>query len=266
MAHVSGLFVYPIKSCRGTALPHLDITREGPRWDRVWMLVDAESRAATQSRYPSLAALNISLAGDELRVESPNLPSLFLSDHPKSNMTPFTARVGNDTVSVISHSPEADAWFSSYLKGAFRLVRLADHSPRVRQKSGYQESFQVALADSTPFLFASQTSLNDLCQRAGCSIPMDRFRANIIVDDLPPFDEDHWKHLRIGSVEFCAFFPCDRCGITTIDQHTGQRDKEPLKTLATFRRREGEVYFGVRAVHRGEGRIQMGDPVTITRE
>ena len=57
--------------------------------------------------------------------------------------------------------------------------------------------------------------------------------------------------------------PCIRCVTTTVDQATGLAGKEPLATLATFRRAEGGVIFGQNAVHERGGRIRLGDPVEV---
>jgi uncharacterized protein YcbX len=55
---------------------------------------------------------------------------------------------------------------------------------------------------------------------------------------------------------------CDRCAVTLTEPTTLERGKEPLRTLARYRRREGRTWFGVRMVPEGIGDIQVGDPVT----
>jgi uncharacterized protein len=49
--------------------------------------------------------------------------------------------------------------------------------------------------------------------------------------------------------------------LTTTDQATAERGHEPLRTLATYRRREGKVYFGQNVVHEGRGRLAVGAPL-----
>jgi uncharacterized protein YcbX len=52
--------------------------------------------------------------------------------------------------------------------------------------------------------------------------------------------------------------------VTTIDQATTVQGKEPLKTLATFRRLHGsKVMFGVNAIPLNEGRLRVGERVEI---
>jgi uncharacterized protein len=57
--------------------------------------------------------------------------------------------------------------------------------------------------------------------------------------------------------------PCGRCVVTTTNQDTGERGQEPLRTLATYRRRDGLVIFGQNAVHEGNGRLCIGDAVVL---
>jgi uncharacterized protein len=57
--------------------------------------------------------------------------------------------------------------------------------------------------------------------------------------------------------------PCARCVTTTADRETAERGVEPLRTLATFRRRNGQVMFGQNLVHRGNGRLARGTRVEV---
>ena len=69
-----------------------------------------------------------------------------------------------------------------------------------------------------------------------------------------------------GGVAFRAVKPCARCVIIATDQETGERarDREPLRTLAGFRRDDrGKVVFGQNLVPDGAGRIAVGDRVEV---
>ena len=50
----------------------------------------------------------------------------------------------------------------------------------------------------------------------------------------------------------------------SVDQQTGERGKEPLRTLATYREAEGEVRFGRNLLHASTGTVSVGDPVWVT--
>ena len=123
---------------------------------------------------------------------------------------------------------------------------------------------QVGFADGFAFLLISEASLEDLNMRLEDPLPMNRFRPNFVVRGCGPYAEDGWSRLRIGSVPFRVAEPCPRCAITTVDQETGTRGKEPLRTLATYRKFEGEVFFGRNLIHDTLGTVSVGASVEAT--
>jgi uncharacterized protein YcbX len=46
--------------------------------------------------------------------------------------------------------------------------------------------------------------------------------------------------------------------VTTIDKQTLERNKEPLKTLAAYRKQKGGAMFGMNAIPLNEGEIKVG--------
>jgi uncharacterized protein YcbX len=122
---------------------------------------------------------------------------------------------------------------------------------------------RVSFADAFPFLLISESSLTDLNSRLATALPMNRFRPNLVVAGGTPFQEDEWNRITIGPIAMRVVKPCGRCVITTTDQMTAERGKEPLRTLATFRRQDGEVMFGQNVVHEAQGQLRLGDPVVL---
>lgn len=103
----------------------------------------------------------------------------------------------------------------------------------------------LSFSNESQFLLASQSSMDALnaARRARCGdalpvqdIPIDRFRANIVVHGTESFAEDEWEVLCIGDQRFTVVGPCQRCQMVCIDQSTGERSAEPLQTLAHTRR------------------------------
>jgi hypothetical protein len=116
-----------------------------------------------------------------------------------------------------------------------------------------KEAPPVSLADEAPFLIASTSSLDDLNARlkarGKANVGMARFRPNIVVKGISPWEEDTWKRVRIGSLEFEVWQRCGRCSMTTIDRETLKRGPEPLATLSTFRERSsGQRNFGMHLI------------------
>jgi uncharacterized protein YcbX len=95
---------------------------------------------------------------------------------------------------------------------------------------------------------------------------MTRFRPSVVVElDEEPFAEDAWTNVRIGDVDFRLGEQCDRCAMTMIDPQSLAVGKEPLRTLARHRRRNGKTWFGIRLVPVTTGTIRVGDVVTCER-
>lgn len=159
-----------------------------------------------------------------------------------------------------------------------RLVGLSEHNSRyvlVNPKQGEEipQGLQprVSLADEAPFLLTTRSSLADLNKRLGKrnQVDMRRFRPNIVIDGFQPWEEDSFKRIRIGAVEFHVWQRCGRCTMTTIDRDSLERCGEPLKTLSTFREREnGQRNFGMHLIPvrpwelKGE-QIFVGDRVEV---
>jgi uncharacterized protein YcbX len=83
----------------------------------------------------------------------------------------------------------------------------------------------------------------------------ERFRANLVLDGLEAFDEDHLDEIVLdaegGPVRLKLVKPCSRCGIPNVDPATGEPGSEPGRTLAGFRadaRLGGAITFGMNAI------------------
>ena len=73
MAIVTGLFIYPVKSCGGIKLSEAHLLETGLAHDRQWMLVDADGRFVTQRTHPAMALIQTTLEGDVLRLRAPGM-------------------------------------------------------------------------------------------------------------------------------------------------------------------------------------------------
>jgi uncharacterized protein len=94
-------------------------------------------------------------------------------------------------------------------------------------------------------------------------VPMNRFRPNVVIGGADAYDEDAWRRIRIGDLTFRVVKPCARCSVVTVDQRTGRAGREPTRTLSTYRRRDGKVYFGQNLIPDAGGVIRVGDEVTV---
>jgi len=260
--YLSGLYVYPIKSTGGVALEASEVDERGLRLDRRWMLVDEAGQFMSQRRFPRMALIRVRIEPDRLVVDAPDMPSLEVPLQPRDAGLRL-ARVWDDLVEVSTVGEDADRWFGEFLDVGCKMVYLPEDSIRPVDPAYGESGDRVGLADGFPFLLISEASLDDLNARLERPLPMNRFRPNLVVGGCEPFAEDGWRALRIGPITFRVVKPCARCAITTVDQGTAATGKEPLRTLARFRRSGTKVLFGQNLIHDQAGTLRLGDPVEL---
>lgn len=260
MLTLTQLNIYPIKSCKGISLQTASLEGRGLRLDRRWMIVDESDRCITQREMPQLALVGVEVYSDRLSLTSPPMEELRVPLIQK-NVNERKVTVWDDTVLALDVGNEAAEWFSRYLGVKARLVYMPDDADRVASRKGF--SSQVSFADAYPLLLISEASLEDLNRRLDEPLPMNRFRPNLVVRGCEPYAEDSWRNFMIGDVAMHGVKQCGRCVTTTVNQSTGDKGKEPLKTLATYRERDGNVMFGVNLIHEGNGELRVGSKLTI---
>ncbi len=259
---LTGLNVYPIKSARGIALHESEVDSFGLRYDRRWMVVNPSGEFLSQRTYPRLALITPEIDGKTLRVTAPEMPPLELSLQPKETVRSRVAVWADFCPATWLGENPAD-WFSEFLDCACSLVHMSDTVVRPVNPEFAPPGTRVSFADGFPFLLISEESLADLNRRLAQPLPMNRFRPNLVVAGGNPYGEDEWQRIEIGSIPMRVVKPCGRCVVTTTDQTTGERGKEPIRTLATYRHRDGEVMFGQNVLHEQSGRLRVGDPVVV---
>jgi uncharacterized protein len=257
---VTGLFLYPLKSARGVEVQEVSVTDRGFAHDRRFMIVDSAGEFLTQRSHPSLCLVEVEIRGDVLVIAAPGAGRLEVPLVPTAGERRAVS-VWGDAVAALSLGRDAAAFFERFLGAPCELVYMPDTSMRPVDPDRPERGDHVSFADRYPVLVISEASLADLNRRLETPLPMDRFRPNLVVSGCDPFAEDAWGEVAIGEVVFHAAKPCGRCVITTVDQRTGARGKEPLATLATFRKQGGEVVFGQNLLLRGRGVLRAGDRV-----
>lgn len=261
---VSELYIHPVKGLKRIPLQSMKIDSIGPVDDRRWMIIDSENKFVSQRTHPILSLIRVALDQNKLCLQIPDQSEISIS-LAHSVSPEIQATIWRDTCRVVEVSVEASQALSQFLGVDCRLVRMAENKSRFvdQQYTLSQEAREVSFADGFPFLLTTQESLDDLNNRLESPIKMNRFRPNIVIQGTSALAEDHWKTVRIGEVVFDLVKPCTRCTVTTVDQDTGERGKEPLKTLAKYRNTEKGIVFGQNAIHRSTGIIHIGDELVV---
>jgi uncharacterized protein len=261
MLKVSALYIYPVKSVAGVSLQEARVERRGFQNDRRWMVVDEKNRFISQREYPRLALVEARVEPSGLELQAPGMETVQVQ--PSQDRTRVTVQVWRDAVSAVRGSPEADEWFSRFLRIRCRLVYMPPDSVRRVDPAYARDHEEVSFADGFPVLLASEGSLRDLNTRLKEPVTIRRFRPNLAVAGTEPFEEDAWREIRIGSVRFRVVKPCSRCAVINVNPETGLSTTEPLRTLASYRTVNGKAFFAQNLIPMDEGVVRVGDGVDV---
>lgn len=271
---LSSVHFYPVKSMAGCAPGEAAVEPWGLAGDRRWLVVDPDHRMITQRQEPRLAlAAAEPLPGGGVRLTAPGAEPLEVAVPTPAEGPDGTvvAEIFRDKVEAVPAGGAAEAWLTAFLGTGARLVHMDDPARRRPIDPDYARPGEtVSFADGYPLLVtttASLRELNSLIARgdraAEGPLPMNRFRPNMVVDGTAPWAEDEWRRVRIGEVTFRAVKPSARCVVTTTDQRTAERGKEPLRSLARHHRVGGKAVFGKNLIPEHTGTVRVGDPVEI---
>lgn len=263
---LKSIFIYPIKSIAGIELQQAKMQAQGLEYDRRWMLLDQNGKFLTQRDDSNMALIQPEISEEFLILKKEGFESLQVPLKEDKNQVMTPVQVWDDKTICYDVGAEAGEWFSEVLQQKCSLVRIP--STAVRQSTvGKHAGKQSSFADSDPILIVNETSLVELNSRLEVPVPMNRFRGNFVVEAPEAWEEDRWKGFQIGDVKFEITKPCGRCQVITIDQQTGEKiSKEPLKTLATYRKIGKNVAFGMRgklANMKEEFTVKVGDEFRV---
>ena len=260
--HVSALYIYPVKGTAAVPVAEAATCPTGFVDDRRWMFVDRDGRFLSQREHRRLALVRATVAGNTLELNAPGMPRLRIPDARTGE--PTTVEVWADRTGALRLSEYAGDWISDFLGTHASVAYMPDAARRTIHPDYDDRNRIVSFADAFPFLLISQESLDELNRRLERPMEMVRFRPNIVVTGArAPHAEDGWKRIRCGEVDFDVVKPCARCAVPTIDPNTAEPGKQPNRTLATYRRFGGQVYFGQNLIHRNGGTVRIGDAVDV---
>jgi uncharacterized protein len=262
--YLQDITIYPIKSFAGIDLTESEVSERGLLYDRNWMLVDRQGKFISQREFPELSLLTTGIENGKLiishRLHNGIDIQLMLTESLNST---DKVEVWDDTMLAERVNEEASRLLSEILNQEVSLMKIGKNTSRLADPRFVDSEIQVSFADGFPYLIISQASLDDLNNRLELPVEMNRFRPNIVVSGSKPFEEDTWKEIQIGECVFQIVKPCARCEVTTINQLTAERGKEPLRTLSKYRRDGNKVLFGQNMVALKKGKIRVGDEVKI---
>lgn len=270
--HITSLHIYPVKSMRAVDLTSVEIDVPGPVHDRRWLVVDADGQFLTQRHDPKMATVTVSISASGIRLSACGFDDMEVLQ--PSGARRATVTIWGTEVDAAVADETANAFVSRVMGKDARLVFMDDRSRRLMDSIWTERPEPVSFADGFPVLVTTTASLaalnGEIEANGGAAVRMAQFRPNVVIDCDDAWAEDRWTQLQIGDVTLDLVKPCARCVVTTTDQTTGEiTGKEPLASLGRIHRstdaRVKGFLFGVNAVPRALGRIQVGDPVRVVR-
>jgi len=273
---VTALGIHPVKSTAIRQVSAAGVAACGLVGDRRWMVVDADRVLVSAREQRELFRVVADTAQTDpavtapLRLSAPGLPTIEVAE-PTSDLVALQM-FGNE----LAGRP-ADEGTNTWLRSALgrpdlTLVWCDDPARRALNPQYSEPGDHTGYADGYPVTLASLSSLRQLNdwivegalergEEPPAPLPIERFRANIVVDGAEPFAEDAWTRVRIGDVTFRKAKPVDRCVMTTISAEDLTSTKEPIRTLARHRLFDRKTIFAIHLVPEVTGEIRVGDPV-----
>lgn len=254
---VESLHIYPVKACRAIDLDSAQLTIEGLRYDREWMVVDARGDFITQREQPTLARVRTQIDGDFLSLSALASGSVRVPlRYQDGDLIPV--RCWRFRTEALDCGNEAAAWFTQLLGSPARLVRFARQARRDCNPdwTGGVTAY-TKFSDGYPILVLANESVTDLRQRMnldGARLASNRFRANIMISGVAAYDEDFIETIGNDDFSLKLVKPCPRCTVPSVNQMTGAIDgPAPIDVLTGYRMNakvEGAT-LGVNAVLAG---------------
>ena len=243
-ARLAQIWRHPVKGIGTEPLDRVSLTEGRPLpLDRAWAVLEAGGESAPGwqpcrnflrgAKGPSLMAVRARVAGDVVHLSHPDRPDLPLH-------------------LVEGAAPALFDWLAP--------IYPANRRPPVALVRAPQEGMSDAPFASVSVL--NLASLRALAQKAGRDLDPRRFRGNLWLDGLAPWEEFDLvgTRLRIGTAVLDVVEPITRCRATEANPETGRRD---VPTLQVLEAGWGHTDFGVYARVTESGDIATGDPVQV---
>ncbi|XP_058080205.1 molybdenum cofactor sulfurase isoform X3 [Magnolia sinica] len=266
---LKAITIYPIKSCAGFSVDSWPLSSNGLQHDREWLLKSPSGEILTQKKVPEMCLIRtfIDLSRGTLFVESPRckeklkVPLEQTSCYRKEEMQLYGQRY-----EVQGYDSDVNLWFTEAIARPCTLMRCfgSEHTCCMNTSGivGMCRDVQSKLnfVNEAQFLLVSEESISDLNKKLsknpqnrspGHQLPIHidsmRFRPNLVISGAEPYAEDNWRNLTIGKACFTSLGGCNRCQMINLNPQTGQvqKLKEPLATLASYRRVQGKIFFGI---------------------
>lgn len=277
-AHVSGLFIFPVKSLKGVSVSEAHASASGLEGDRQWGIVNSDGQLVTQRKTPKMARISAEISATGLILASEETGTISVST-PDVDTPNVEVKVWQDYCVGQTADQEVNSWLNDTLKSrdSLRLVRLNKTAER---RFSQPERFNIRgqfFSDAAPYLIANQSSLDHLNQHLKSNdiraVDIRHFRANILISGPPAFSEH--KHNKLTEIEndyaFDLVDHCQRCSMITVNPDKGEFLPKaiPFKSLSELNSMPGIAKapaFGVNStlITSGTVTLRVGQKIVLS--
>jgi uncharacterized protein YcbX len=249
ISSLAQIWRHPIKAHGFEALERVKVTADQTLpWDRTWAVTHEASKAKEDGSWAPCANFSRGAKAPSLMAISASLEEeteVLVLSHPK---LPDIAFRPDD--------PSDAARFIGWVAPLMPADRAASTGLVRAEGQGMTD------ADRPWISIGNLASLQELSNRMGRDLDPRRFRINLWIDGVAPWEEFDWigRGGEIGDVSFKVEERITRCKATMASPETGHRDADTLSALEAG---WGHQDFGVYAQARSTGVVQIGDQVRI---
>lgn len=223
---IEQIFIYPVKSLAGMAVPEAEITTSGSlRGDREWIVTRPDGSLLWQGDIPRMTLLSARLeAGSLVLTSHDGLPGPRPGD---ASDTPVMVEQEGYRLAGLDQGDAVAHWLTEQLGSPCRLVRVGEEAHR--------------WAGLNPIHAVSTVSLSALnarlAEQGEAAIAVERFRPNIVLSGAhTAFAEEVATELRFDDTSLSLREPCVRCELPNISLTDARREKQPLKLIGAMSR------------------------------
>ncbi|KAL1302178.1 hypothetical protein AAFC00_002609 [Neodothiora populina] len=201
----------------------------------VWTIVEAKIAARSLSAEP-MVQFRLPLEPDAIRSAKHSREIMHIwKDAPEA--INVTSEIPPSTLAKLKSFFEMSNPLALFMADPSKRRDVFRNAPTI-EEAGYQPG--TGFADAYPLTFMGLASVQDVASKIKRPQPFNlsalRFRANIYFTGGPPYVEDTWKKVRIGSLSYHISSRTTRCELPNVDPETGNRDRqEPLRVLRKAR-------------------------------
>jgi len=248
---IENLYFSPVKSMSFTKSDHLKIIEnKGIKNDRIFAFMQNQEQSKI-----------------ELLINNPNLRKLnnfvTLKNSPELNKYNF---VYIDNKLILSENKKKIISINPYSIDQQIII-----SNKIQELINKEKKIDFVIDEKNPFFdtmpnnsisLINKNSINHFENKITTTVEFERFRGNIYVSDLAPWEEREWigKTIEINNINFLVTSEIPRCSATNLKPNT---DDKTINLPNTLKKTYNHINMGVYLIPKNNGTISINNKIKI---